>query len=467
MFENEKENGLFMGEGLDLGSNDAFGGFTPFDDPAADAVFGTENKEDNTIPECESKSDTSEPTAISAPESESAFSVQKTVEGTETEGKEHDTDTSNGLSKSAESANADTEKTDEAPDLFAQAIAAAAEKQAESAKSGLADKFPIFSYGSAKEDIVDTSKNFEELRVEKAEDFPELDDASAVSWKMTYGTITKSISTPKKTTIAAMKKQIEDSKEFTAMLTKSGEKKNAKKSEPAEIVCKVTPSVVAKKKGIVSGYKGVFLTPEEAAESGKEISFVPSDNGKVYEIRSNRIGTFVAETNHVTMLRKVRAGFIPALPKIPYKDLSEIITFFKSYVTEQDEVEALAYIYWSFSDAKYYVYVPPQKVSKAKVDATLPYIDEEMFTLVMEIHSHNSMEAVFSPTDDKDERATRLYTVIGRLDKVFPDIQTRASVGGKFIDVEPSEVFEGISGSFPERWTESVEKCSIQKGVRL
>ena len=117
------------------------------------------------------------------------------------------------------------------------ALAQANQKQVEKDKSGLVQKLPIFSYANAKEDIEDTSKTFDEFRSEKAEDFPELDDATSVSWKMTYGTITQQVSTPKNTTIASLKKQIEESKEFMEWHKKA----------KGEIECKVIPSVTAKK----------------------------------------------------------------------------------------------------------------------------------------------------------------------------------------------------------------------------
>ena len=42
MFENDKDNGFFTGNELDLGSApDDFGGFAPIDSIEADAIFGT------------------------------------------------------------------------------------------------------------------------------------------------------------------------------------------------------------------------------------------------------------------------------------------------------------------------------------------------------------------------------------------------------------------------------------------
>ena len=439
----ERNNGLFGGnEPIDLGSDATFTDLPDFSSDDFDSIFGTAEKKDDAQTEsAEVKSETPAPTITDKPEETHANEETTTV------------------SQPAADAKAETAESDvagdksEEQDPFEAALAQANQKQAEKDKSGLVLKLPIFSYANAKEEIVDTSKTFDELRNEKAEDFPELDDATAVSWKMTYGTITKTVTTPKKTTIASLKKQIEESKEFMDCLKKA----------KGEIECKVIPSVTAKKKGIVASYKGVANSLEEAVSSGKQIVFVPSSDGKIYEVRNNQIGTFIAEADSVSLFSKVRAGFIPALPKIPYSILSEIIAFFKTFVTEKSENEAMANIYWSFEEEKYRVHVPKQTVTKASVDTNLPDIDEEKFLLVMEVHSHNTMGAVFSRTDDKDEIATRLYTVIGRLDKVFPDMTTRISVGGKHLVIDPAIVFDGIGGEFPEKWKEAVEIRKYEK----
>ena len=433
----ERNNGLFGGnEPIDLGSDATFTDLPDFSSDDFDSIFGTAEKKDDAQTEsAEVKSETPAPTRTDKPEETQANEETTTVSQPNAEAKVETAESDVAGDKSEEQ------------DPFEAALAQANQKQAEKDKSGLVQKLPIFSYANAKEEIVDTSKTFDELRNEKAEDFPELDDATAVSWKMTYGTITKTVSTPKKTTIASLKKQIEESKEFMDCLKKA----------KGDVECKVIPSVTAKKKGIVSSYKGVFDSVEDAAASGKAIGFVPSDDGKVYEVRANKIGVFISEAERVSMMRKVRAGFIPALPKIPYSMLSEILSFFKEYVTDTGELEALAYIYWSFVDSRYYVHVPKQQVSKASVDSSIPELDEDKFVLVMEIHSHNTMAARFSPTDDRDERATRLYTVVGRMDKVFPDITTRASVGGKYVEIESETVFEGFDGTFPEAWKDAVD----------
>ncbi len=462
MFENNEMN-LFGGNGMDLGS----------DNNAGFAAFPSFGEDDVTkAPETDESKNTNNAVMEEVSTPSNIEGVDKNVQTNSVEDKKTDgsdigsnktEDEKNEEVTNADEANvgagnnAEEQKQEAAADFFAQTLAKAEELEAESAKSILIDKLPIFTYGGAKEEIVDTSKTFDALRVEKAEDFPELDDFDAVSWKMTYGTITKSVSTPKKTTIASLKKQIEDSKEFGSMLKKA--------KEIDKLECKIVPSVVAKKKGTASSYKGAFLSLEEAKQSDKNISFVPSDDGNVYEMRTNDIGTFIAKADKVTILDKVRAGFIPALPKIPYKHLEELISFFKSFVNDKSELEALAYIFWSVESKEYFVYVPNQNVSKTRIESKLPTIDEEKFTLVMEIHSHNTMPAFFSSIDNKDEKATRLYAVVGELDNFFPDIKVRCSVGGKFVDINPHDVFESISCDFPEEWKYAVNPAKKEASV--
>ena len=348
------------------------------------------------------------------------------------------------------------QKPDSEADLFEQVVAQAETKQAESVKSGLTDKLPIFSYANAKEEIVDTSKTFDQLRNEKAEDFPELDDGTSVAWKMVYGTITKTVANPKKTTIASVKKDIENSKTFLDSLKKA----------TGEIECKVTPTVSAKKKGVASAYKGMCTSVTEAIVSDNVISFIPSSDGRVYELRKNKIGAFIAPADHVSVLGKVRAGFIPALPKIPNILLEQAISYIRSFRSDDGVYEAIVYIYWSVEDSKYYIFVPKQQVSGTTIDTSVPELDEEKYILAMEIHSHNHMAAEFSVTDNKDEKVTRLYTVVGKLDKLYPDINTRISVGGKYVKINPANVFEGINAEFPEKWRDAVEiKKPLERSV--
>lgn len=104
-------------------------------------------------------------------------------------------------------------------------IFAAFDKQEEkNTQQGLLEKPPVFAYGSAKEPIKDPGMTFEELRIDKAEDFPELAEGKKVSWTVEYGKTVKIITDPKGTTIQSIKAEIEQSKAFLDGLKKAKDK---------------------------------------------------------------------------------------------------------------------------------------------------------------------------------------------------------------------------------------------------
>jgi hypothetical protein len=91
------------------------------------------------------------------------------------------------------------------------------------------------------------------------------------------------------------------------------------------------------------------------------------------------------------------------------------------------------------------------------VDAQLEQeYDPNHYIHVMDIHSHNSMPAKFSSVDNEDEKATRLYAVIGKLDRFLPDISVRISNGGKYLPISPETVFEGFDAEYPDLWPDNI-----------
>jgi len=337
-------------------------------------------------------------------------------------------------------------------DPLAAAMAEQEAKTEQKAAKSLFEKAPVFLYGSAREDITDPGMTFEELRIAKSEDFPELAEGKKVSWTVEYGKTVKAITDPKGATIAAIKKEIELSKPFLDAL------KKAKDKSPD---CLVKPRVTAQSKGIAA-YKGVFTSLEEAQASDKAICLIPGGDGRVYEMRKTELGEFIAPRNNVTDLTEVRAGFTPALPLVPIGVLAQIISFFRCYMNGGEQFEAMAHIYWDKQEERFVVRVPKQSVTKAHIDADLSQDDlpEDRYLHYIDIHSHNSMEAKFSPVDDNDEQATRIYIVVGRLDKFFPDITVRMSCGGAYLELPPGCVLESFGALFPQEWRSNVKPLS-------
>ena len=381
----------------------------------------------------------------------------KTLAPSETTNTAPDASSSEALVKTPSEKEPDAE-----PDLFAafsetgteaaptpEREQAAAKPESEKQMS-LFDKPAVFKYGSAKDPIKDASMTFEELRIQKSDDFPELSEGKKVSWIVKYGDITKSVADPQNTTIAKIKEEIEKSKSFLDAL------KKGKLKDPE---CYVSPQVRAGSKGIAA-YKGVFPTVEAARKSGKIINLIPSSDGKIYELRKTELGEFVAPTTRIADFSEVRAGFKPALPLIPREVMGQLISFFRSFMDRRGEFEALAFIYWDRHEEEFVLHIPKQSASKAYIGYRMEEdaLPEDRYLHYADIHSHNSMAAKFSAVDDADERATRLYLVVGRLDRFYPEITARVSCGGTFLEIDPGEVIEGIGEEFPAEWLDRVER---------
>lgn len=316
-------------------------------------------------------------------------------------------------------------------------------------------RLPIFEHGAVKEDIEDLTQTFEDLRVAKMEDFPELEDGNRVSWEITYGKVRKTVygAEAKKKKIGEFKASIEMSKEFTEGLKKSKEKSPA---------CIVKPRVTAQSKGEkMPSYKGIFTNLEDARASGKAICIVPGSDGKVYEIRNEEAGIFIMPVSRCKELPEITAGFIPALPLVPRSLLVQIITFFRSllFTDAGGSYEGIANIMWDRQCQVFCACVPKQIVSAVRADSDLTLsedLDSGRFLHYMDVHSHNLMPAIFSRRDDRDEKATRLYALLGRLDCYLPEISVRMGCGGRHLPIDPGAVFEPFWEDYPDAWNGQV-----------
>lgn len=315
----------------------------------------------------------------------------------------------------------------------------------------LAAKPAIFSYAKVKENIEDRDSTFEDLRQRYEADFPELSDPKTISWTVNYGKTTKSVSNPGSDKVYDIKTEIENSKAFKEALKKA--KTDADKNP--ECIVKLFKKAQTKGEAL-SGIKELCLTKAEAAQTNKPIVLLPSKDGRVYEQRRNEIGCFTAPAENVREFEDIRAEFKMALPKIPAHIFSKVMGFFKS-ISDELHYEVLVHILYDTEEKEYIIKVPKQRISEASVNSETdePYPDR--YIHVMDFHSHNTMPAVFSGTDNADEKETRLYAVAGRFNRTFPEITVRAGCAGKFIPLNPEDVFEGdFFGSYPEEWKENI-----------
>lgn len=102
-------------------------------------------------------------------------------------------------------------------------------------------------------------------------------------------------------------------------------------------------------------------------------------------------------------------------------------------------VETLFHIYW---DAQWFIVRPEQEASSTHVRPVESGIGSSHERALLEVHSHHSMPARFSRTDDEDERnGFRVYGVLGRIFD-HPTITLRAGCHGYFYEIPAEWIFD-------------------------
>lgn len=135
-------------------------------------------------------------------------------------------------------------------------------------------------------------------------------------------------------------------------------------------------------------------------------------------------------------------NFLPA-GKIPFDMLEQLIEFFKSVMTiKKCDLEAMAHILWSPEEG-YHIAVPNQTISKASVTYDWTDYLKPNDIIVLDIHSHNTMGAFFSGTDNNDDKKIIAYSgVVGQLDKPTPALVWRFNINERNRPATMEEIFD-------------------------
>lgn len=147
------------------------------------------------------------------------------------------------------------------------------------------------------------------------------------------------------------------------------------------------------------------------------------------------IGEFKVDSEGRQVITNV--DFSLKIPKIPYSLLRVIIDDFKSHPTE----ERIFQVRWDVL-AKEYVIVKPTEFRSSK--CAIEYVFENIpsqLKPILEIHSHNTMQAYFSKTDDNDELLHGFYGVVGTVD-AEPTMRFRVGMEGFFTEIPTYRLFD-------------------------
>lgn len=167
------------------------------------------------------------------------------------------------------------------------------------------------------------------------------------------------------------------------------------------------------------------------------LCYIDLEQDKFLRVEKNAIGIFSGGV-------KDHSEFIRHIPKIPRAIMEEIYVFFlavKNFMPRSNE--AAAQIFWNKKSKKFFVYYPYQVVSTVSVAFDRNTKLEISNVLVMDVHSHGSIRPIFSSIDDRDEKGTRLFCVMGEMeDTTRYHFSLRAGTAGNFIPVKDEDIFE-------------------------
>ena len=131
-------------------------------------------------------------------------------------------------------------------------------------------------------------------------------------------------------------------------------------------------------------------------------------------------------------------------PRIPNGFFHAIVSYFKQDLKK----EAIVNITYHKRLGRFFIRYPDLEETKRE-RAYIIYNFKSWLRreeiVVLQIHSHNTMPAFFSPTDDKDEYLPGLYGVIGNLDNDTPSVSFRFSGMGYQKEVPMGELFTEVA----------------------
>jgi hypothetical protein len=159
-------------------------------------------------------------------------------------------------------------------------------------------------------------------------------------------------------------------------------------------------------------------------------------------------------------------SFLPA-GRIPRGIFDQILAFFYKVMEVNGDraLEAMAWICYN-PEQGYHVIVPPQTVGGASVSYDWSCVPAGT-SIVVDIHSHNNMNAFFSGTDDRDDSGNISFSgVVGQmLAETGPKTVWRFNYQQRKFEASFDQIFEGApAGEIPAEWLSQVKIYSAPAG---
>ncbi len=183
----------------------------------------------------------------------------------------------------------------------------------------------------------------------------------------------------------------------------------------------------------------------------------------IWEKRENPIGSFIFKRTSIEVpfaTNTIQPAFKMKIGKIPTGVLKATAKFFRLIMKDMSNSESMVQIFWDTQDKKYFIHVPEQYVAGASIRFlhTQEIQNDSRYVWVIDIHSHNTMGAFFSGGDDRDEKSTRIFGVLGQLQNDEYASKWRAGCNGKYYDLKLEDIFSDEDAAEFEVLEEDVKK---------
>lgn len=204
---------------------------------------------------------------------------------------------------------------------------------------------------------------------------------------------------------------------------------------------------------------------DQALAAGYSEIYVICHNGivKYHKLRGQgRYVTIKVDSIPGLKLHDIGQNVSSFLPQglVPYNLLEQVEAFFRQVsATHKSDLEAMIWVMYS-PEQGYFLHVPEQRISKASVSYDWEGVPAGS-SIIVDIHSHNTMGAFFSGTDDNDDRSgVRFSGVFGRLQDAVPATVWRFNYMGKKIEAKLADIFQSAperSVEIPKEWLGQVK----------
>jgi PRTRC genetic system protein A len=151
----------------------------------------------------------------------------------------------------------------------------------------------------------------------------------------------------------------------------------------------------------------------------------------------------LAPVKNISILQSIQAAAKMHIKKIPGGQFARVVAFFRE-VYKEYHGESIVLLFYDETKRVYKIVPPHQKVTAAACDYNKGITIEGM-TMIGTIHSHASMSAFHSGTDDKDEEHfDGLHITIGNVNDEDVSITSSIVANGHRFVVEPDEYVERL-----------------------